>query len=220
MPGINLKLADEFAPEYDNTILKNNWNGPEIIFNSIQDILKYPSTILDLGIGTGESSIRFKNEGHKITGLDGSAKMLQQCERKIAANKLVCHDLENPPFPFKNNTFDAILSNGVFHLVYPLSPVFTEVKRLLKTGGFFAFTYEDTTETTGYTNTESGVWKMETASEVITFKYSDEYISGLLIKNNFELLTRTRFLAFTNRGLHKDFYFTLIVAQLNSFREL
>lgn len=220
MPGINLKLADEFAPEYDNSVLKNNWNGPEILYKSIKERLKPKSKILDLGIGTGESSIRFKNSGNQITGLDGSAKMLQQCKRKNATNKLVCHNLENPPFPFRKNIFDTIISNGVFHLVYPLSPVFSEVNRLLKPEGFFAFTYEDASETIGYSNTESGVWQMKTASEVITFKYSDEYISDLLKKNNLSVFSSCRFLAFTNPVLQKDFYFTLVVAQLNPSRSL
>lgn len=218
MPGINLKLADEFASGYDNSVLKNNWNGPEILYNSIKERLKPNSRILDLGIGTGESSIRFKNFGHQITGLDGSAAMLQQCIRKNVAGKVVCHDLENPPFPFRKNNFDAIVSNGVFHLVYPLSPVFSEVNRLLKPEGLFAFTYEDASETNGYSNTESGVWQMKTASEVITFKYSDEYISNLLKRNNFSVFNSCRFLAFTNPALQKDFYFTLIVAQLNLSR--
>lgn len=220
MPGINLKLADEFAPDYDNLVLKNNWSGPEILFKSVKGSLKAHSKILDLGIGTGESSIRFKNAGHYITGLDGSEKMLQQCKRKNAADNLVCHDLENPLLPFQNNTFDAIISNGVFHLIYPLSLVFSEAKRLLKSEGLFVFTYEDASETSGYKNTDPGVWKMKTTSEVITFKYSNEYISGLLNKNNFNPLSGTRFLAFTNRQLQKDFYFTLVVAQQIRFQEL
>lgn len=214
MPGINLKLADEFAPDYDNSILKNNWNGPEIVFNSVNGHLQPDSKILDLGIGTGESSIRFKKSGHQITGLDGSVKMLEECEKKNIAQKLVVHDIENPPFPFKKQSFDAIISNGVFHLTYPLSPVFSEAKRLLISTGYFAFTFENTNETSNYTQNEPGIWETETDSGVFTYKYSDAYISDLLRQNNFEKLNQSLFLAFTNRQLHKDFYFTLIVAKL------
>lgn len=33
MPADNLKLADEFAEAYDENVLKNNWNGPLVLFN-------------------------------------------------------------------------------------------------------------------------------------------------------------------------------------------
>ena len=74
MPGINLQLADEFASEYDRKILKNDWNGPDLIFRLSNSLLKEKSKILDIGIGTGESSQRFQKEGHTIVGIDGSLK--------------------------------------------------------------------------------------------------------------------------------------------------
>jgi len=95
MPGINLKLADEFAVEYDNSVLRQNWRGPEILFNLVIDFIKPCSKILDLGIGTGESSVRFRNEGHKIIGVDGSVNMITECKKKEIVAELVLHDLEN-----------------------------------------------------------------------------------------------------------------------------
>jgi predicted TPR repeat methyltransferase len=127
MPGDNLKLADEFAPSYDHSVLKNNWNGPEILFNAVHHFLPIQSKILDLGIGTGESAVRFSSAGHLITGIDGSVKMLAECKKKNIAQKLIHHDLENPPFPCKKGTFNAVISNGVFHLIYPLHLLFSDV---------------------------------------------------------------------------------------------
>jgi SAM-dependent methyltransferase len=54
------------------------------------------------------------------------------------------HNIEELPFPLKKSQFDAVISNGVFHLVYPLKAVFAEVQRILKAGGLFVFTYENT----------------------------------------------------------------------------
>lgn len=209
----NLKLADEFAEFYDDAVSLNNWQGPELIFNLLKDQLKNNSEILDLGIGTGESSIRFQRAGHKIIGLDGSEKMLDQCRKKKVGSELIVHNIEVFPFPLKNHRFDAVISNGVFHLIYPLKDVFTEVKRILKQGGIFAFTFENTDDISGYTKIESGCWEMKTKTGVLTYKYSTKYISELLKQHSFVIEKHKHFLAFTNFEFQKKYYFLAIVAR-------
>ena len=213
MPGNNLKYADDFAPDYDNTILNNNWNGPELLFNTTKDLLKPKSEILDIGIGTGESSKRFQQAGHIITGLDGSSNMLEQCQQKKIGLAYILHDIEKFPFPIKNENFDVVISNGVFHLIFPLLPVISELKRILKPTGIFAFTYENTHEQSESIEIQPGIWERKTESGVLTYKYSEELISEYLHINNFKMLGHTRFLAFTNRQIQKDMYFNVIVAQ-------
>lgn len=215
MPGKNLILADEFASEYDESVLKNNWNGPETLYNSVKGLLKPSSSILDLGIGTGESSKRFQEAGHSITGLDGSKNMLLECKKKNVGEKLIHHDLEKFPYPLQDKNFDAIISNGVFHLVYPLREVFSEAKRLLKPSNIFVFTYENSDDRSDSIEIQPGIWKRETESGVQTYKYSDNLIQMYLAENDFELVKRTRFLAFTNPQIQKNIYFIAIVAQLN-----
>ncbi|MDB4584398.1 class I SAM-dependent methyltransferase [Draconibacterium sp.] len=213
MPGNNLKYADDFAPDYDNTVLNNNWNGPELLFNTTKDLLKPKSEILDIGIGTGESSKRFQQAGHIITGLDGSNNMLEQCQQKKIGSAYILHDIEKFPFPIKNKNFDAVISNGVFHLIFPLLPVISELKRILKPTGIFAFTYENTEEQSESSEIQPGIWERKTESGVLTYKYSEELISEYLHINNLKILGQTRFLAFTNRQVQKDIYFNAIVAQ-------
>ena len=214
MPGNNLKLADDFAAEYDSSVLHNNWNGPEILFEATKDLLQSKSEILDLGIGTGESSKLSELEGHRITGLDGSEKMLEQCKNKHIGSEYINHDLEKFPYPIEDQQFNAIISNGVFHLVYPFLPIIEEVKRMLRPNGIFAFTYENTNDRVESREIKSGIWERETKSGVLTYKYSDEIIDEYLNSNSFKLVVRKEFLAFTNQKVPKDIYFTAIVAQL------
>lgn len=214
MPDNNLKLADAFAKDYDQSVVQNNWNGPQILFNEINDLIQPNSHILDLGIGTGASSILFKKSGHLITGLDGSAKMLEQCKKKNIADKLIKHNLKNTPFPFNNESFNAIISTGVFHLVHPLNPIIIEIKRLLSPKGFFSFTFQNTNEINEYKEIEPGIWENQTQSGVLNYKYSKSYISEILNQNGFEILKQKEFLAYKNQELQKDFYFNLIVAKL------
>lgn len=218
MPGKNLQLADDFAADYDASVLENNWIGPKVLFDLVQSHLNKSSHILDLGIGTGESARAFADSGHKITGIDGSDKMLEQCRRKNIGDDLVLHDLEVVPFPLSSYNFDAVISNGVFHLIHPLAPLFKEVQRILEPGGIFAFSYEAFDQTTGSTQIEPGVWKKETETGVLTYKHEKTYIGNLLNENQFEVIDQSQFLAFVNKKSNSKFYFEAVMARLKQNR--
>lgn len=219
MPGDNLKFANKFAGDYDKSILKNNWNGPELIFDEVNTYLLPGSKILDLGIGTGESSRRFQDTGHIVTGIDGSSEMIKQCETKQIGSHLILHNLERTPFPIENKIFDAVISNGVFHLTNPIISIFSEVSRIVKPNGIFAFTFENSNNTSGFRELENGIWENKTQSGVLTYQHSEQYISRLLHQNNFEIINQKQFLAFTNPELQKEFYFSVVVAKLKQNRE-
>lgn len=214
MPGNNLNYADDFAEDYDNSIINNNWNGPVVIFDLTEGLLNPASKILDLGIGTGESSKRFQQAKHLITGLDGSANMLKQCQKKNIGSTFIFQNMEEFPYKIENNSFEAIISNGVFHLIYDLRPVISEIKRILIPGGLFTFTFESADDKSEATKIRPGVWERETESGVLTYKYSEEIIFEYLLLNGFEILKKTRFLAYTNPHNQENVYFIAIVAQL------
>jgi predicted TPR repeat methyltransferase len=219
MPGINLKLADDFAAFYDESVLKNDWNSPQILYHEVFELLEQNSSILDLGIGTGASSVLFQKAGHRITGLDGSAQMLEQCKKKQIAETLVLHDLEKTPFPFKNSSFDAVISCGVFHLVHPISNIFAEIKRLLAPGGYFVFTFENVNDTATCSEVEPGIWETKTEYGVLCYKHAALYISNILFRHGFEIHSQKRFMAFRSKELDKEFYFTAILAKLKQNRQ-
>ena len=188
MPVENLKLADDFALNYDKSITEDKWNGPRVIFSEINEFIKPQSSVLDLGIGTGESSKKFQNVGCEITGIDGSAKILEVCKKKKIGEKHILHNLENTPYPIENNSFDFVISNGVFHLIHPVKQVFSEIERIMKPNGIFAFTFENTDSIFDYFEIEPGVWEMKTKLGVLAYKHSNEYIFELLFQNNFEII--------------------------------
>ncbi len=216
MPGNNLKLANEFAPDYDKSVLSNNWNGPKLIFEATKDLLHSHSAILDLGIGTGESSRYFQQAGHRITGMDGSEKMLEECMKKEIGFNFILQDLEKTPYPIKDTQFDAVISSGVFHLIYPIKPLFAEVKRILKPEGIFAFTYENTDDTSEYREIQKEIWERKTPTGVLTYKYSNKIIDEYLIENGFSKIAYSQFIAFTNKETQQDILFTAVVARLQN----
>jgi len=215
MPGDNLKLANQFAAEYDSTINDENWIGPQILFLELNPFLQPKSNILDLGIGTGASSVPFKKENHQITGVDDSVEMLKICKAKNIAEKLILHDLEKMPLPLTDQSFHAVISNGVFHLIHPILPVIEEIKRLLIPNGYFVFTFEKSADLENSTEIKPGIWEKRTNTGVLTYKHSTDYIFEILRRNNFKIIFQTEFLAFVNQQPEKEYYFTVLVARLN-----
>ncbi len=111
------------------------------------DLLKTPpSTILDVGAGTGYITrlLQQKFIKSKIIGLD-----LAQGMTTFAKSKQPWHLWKNKPFyvcgdtetlPFANNSFDLIYSNFTLQWCFNLQQVFSEFKRVLKPNGMIFFT--------------------------------------------------------------------------------
>jgi len=213
MPGKNIQLADTFADDYDEQVAKNKWTGPGVLFNLTKEFIQEGQELLDLGIGTGASALPFFNAGLKITGVDASREMLRVCRSKNITESMFQVNLETTKLPFENQRFDVVISNALFHLIYPLEPLFSEVKRVLNPGGIFAFTFEDADDVMDYSLKESGVWETITETNVFTYKHELKYIKGLLKKNGFSLTKKQRFLAFVSKETEKEYYFTGIVSR-------
>lgn len=82
--------------------------------------------ILDAGCGTGIITSKLKN----AVGVDSSIGQLLQCEKSL---KLVCADIEE--LPFKNGSFDTVVSFSVLQDVNNIPKAVKEFKRVLKKDG-------------------------------------------------------------------------------------
>ena len=93
------------------------------------------ATLLDLGCDTGEWTIKVAHQvGTKnIIGVDIVKDRLKCAFQKGV--KIVEADL-NKALPFKNNSFDCIISNQVIEHLYKLDNFVSEIYRILKVGGF------------------------------------------------------------------------------------
>lgn len=140
--------------------------------------------MLDIGIGTGLASIHFAETGLTIYGLDTSAEMLAACREKSFTKELKQCDLSRDPIPYPDRNFDHAICCGVFHFLGDLSSVFSEIKRVIRPGGIFAFTIAPQ-------DTNADYAKEPTAWGVPIFKHSLRYILALLEKNGIEVVERT-----------------------------
>lgn len=105
------------------------------IVNKFLDILPENKRLLDVGCGPGHYSKIFSEKGHLVTGLDLSAKMLEQAKLIWHKGKFVQMDMQY--MGFQNNAFDAIWVCASFSHIPEIVvlPTLLEFRRLLRKGG-------------------------------------------------------------------------------------
>jgi SAM-dependent methyltransferase len=98
-------------------------------------------TVLDIGCGGGVdvifAAIMVGSEG-KVTGIDVTPAMLERSKknlRETSIENVTLRQTNAIELPFPDNSFDVIISNGVFNLIPEKAKAFSEVFRALKPGG-------------------------------------------------------------------------------------
>lgn len=94
--------------------------------------------ILDVGCGTGLSSILFFKNGFQVTGIDGSREMIERA-RKLPYRKLVRQNLEKS-LRVRDRSFDAAVMVGVMEYLDHPAGILAEVKKKLVDDGVFGLT--------------------------------------------------------------------------------
>jgi predicted TPR repeat methyltransferase len=204
------------ANEYDNQARATNWFGPEVVFGLTYEFVQPGDCLLDLGIGSGLSSILFYKAGLRVFGLDGSGEVLKVCKSKNFAETLKQHDLRDLPLPYPSQFCNHIVSIAVLTSFEDLAPLFDEVARIMKASGIFAFTVEEQKpgQQGSYAiNRVEVSEKPRDETAVKLYRHSEDYITRLLDQNSFALLKTLEFVAFKYPAENKDVFFKVYVAR-------
>lgn len=122
---------------------KGLWKSEEIL---IKKYFRPNSSILDIGCGTGRTTIPLFRMGYEITGIDFSQKMIENAiiiagNSELKINYKICNatDLNFPSGSFDNALFS---NNGWTQIPFRKKRIeaLTETYRILKRGGYFIFT--------------------------------------------------------------------------------
>ena len=90
--------------------------------------------VLDLGCRSGALTRHFL-DGNEVVGVDVDQAALAKAEER--GIKPVVADVEEPPLPFADETFDAVVAGELLeHLGFP-ETLIAEVQRVLEPGGVF-----------------------------------------------------------------------------------
>jgi ubiquinone/menaquinone biosynthesis C-methylase UbiE len=88
--------------------------------------------VLDIGCGTGLSSALLIANGHDVTGVDPSERMLAHARRNFPAADWVTGKAE--ALPFESGSFDAVISGQALHHTDRVAAL-NEISRVLKPRG-------------------------------------------------------------------------------------
>ncbi len=101
--------------------------------------------VLDIGCGRGRVASHMASmTGAQVTGINIDPDQIACAKRYVQGKRLSdrCHfqirDLNDVPFPFPNDSFDAVYQIQAFSLCKDLGKVFEDIYRMLKPGAKFA----------------------------------------------------------------------------------
>ena len=134
------KFHNERAEIYNSQMNLPFWKAYEkLTIDKWVLALKKGITVLDLRCGTGRCTLKCVEKGIHVVGLDISRRMLNVAGHNTVKHKelitFLLGDAEN--LPFKEGSFDAIISFGTLHHLPNPKRAIEEIGRVLKVGRFF-----------------------------------------------------------------------------------
>jgi SAM-dependent methyltransferase len=96
------------------------------------------SRVLDVGTGPGLVAAAVAERGGAVIGIDFSAAMLAEAQRRYA--EIAFRQASADDLPFADGTFNAVVSNLVWHHLGRPEQALQEVYRVLEPGGRIGFT--------------------------------------------------------------------------------
>ena len=134
----NVERFSGFANDYD----RFRPHTPQIVIEILTKYLgRKPSTVVDLGCGTGLSSFVWKNHADRVIGVEPNGDMRKKAQDKLAT----MNDTNHISFVYgysneldiRSETVDVVTCSQSFHWMEPVSTL-KEVSRVLKQDGIFA----------------------------------------------------------------------------------
>ncbi|KPU44010.1 putative methyltransferase YcgJ [Oxobacter pfennigii] len=130
---INADRFNGFAETYKSA-------RPAMPFYPVKTIIRYlgntPDRIVDLGCGTGLSTVVWSDYCSQIIGVEPSTDMITVAKRK-ANNKISFINAFSHDTGIESDSSDVVICSQSFHWMEPIATL-TEVNRILKAGGVFA----------------------------------------------------------------------------------
>jgi SAM-dependent methyltransferase len=105
--------------------------------------IREDEAVLDIGCGAGVDAIiaaKLTGPSGTVTGIDLVPEMLARASenaRLAGVDNVTFRESSAEQLPFPDNSFDVVISNGVFNLVVDKVKALGEVLRVLKPGGRF-----------------------------------------------------------------------------------
>jgi len=215
------KYNDLLSAKYDEaTRGEFKWLAPYITEKHIKPYVKAGIDVLDIGVGTGQTSKIFIDQKINVTGIDISEKMLAIAKSKFKFKKLVKYDIEQGLLNlFSQEKFDIIVAVGIFEFIDNIKNALNEMKQLLKEDVVLAFSYE-----VYEPNNKYGIKKVaplgagsENVLKLLNFKVYRRLpnkINNILKNLSLKMVSREKFTGYLRTQLKIPVPYELLVVKL------
>jgi predicted TPR repeat methyltransferase len=147
-PAYVRALFDHYASDFDRALLQGlNYRAPALLRAAVERVSRAaPSfaSMLDLGCGTGLAGAEFRPIVKNLVGVDLSAGMAAQAERRGVYDRLEVNDIAQflKSEVAAGRTYALIVAADVFAYLADLRPVIEASAAVLAPAGLLAFTAE------------------------------------------------------------------------------
>jgi predicted TPR repeat methyltransferase len=135
---------DSFAAQFDRHLVDTlDYHIPEMLSSAVR-LLSPPAQmdILDLGCGTGLCGERLRDLARRLVGVDLAPKMLEVARNRGCYQELVEAEIGQYLPAQAPASFDLVLAADVLIYIGDIGELMREVARVLRPGGWFAFSIE------------------------------------------------------------------------------
>lgn len=141
---LTIQTYDQIAKKYQKL---HSVFTAQIELDNFITYLKPGSLLLDAGCGFGRELKYLLDKGFEVYGFDPSSQLLKLAKENTPEAKLQIADLRKK-LSYPDNFFDGIISKAVLHHLEEKDLIFalTEIKRILKPGGIFFFSWKEGNE--------------------------------------------------------------------------
>ncbi|MCK5848284.1 MAG: class I SAM-dependent methyltransferase [Caldisericia bacterium] len=183
------KIWDSLAGKYDEQVIESCLETYENIIEKSHSYLKSSNKLLDIGCGTGITTMSLSKDVKKTTAVDYSQNMIS-----IAKNKAKEKNIDNIYFsktPFLDNrffpaSFDTIMAINYLPFEKNIDETLVRIKSLLKNNGTFILTIHQSKTSPLSSITSSLLSKLSVAPYQRTMSI-EKWIQKLE-KHSFELI--------------------------------
>ncbi len=163
---------DKWASEYDKDLAEQfQWNSPRTAVDLLAKHVPTEAKILDAGAGTGLVGECLAQLGYRdLYAMDLSLGMLEEARRKDLYKDFYQMTL-GEELGFETNSFDSVISVGVFTTGHAPANAFDELARVTKPDGIIVFSLRvDLYEEGGFKEYQAGLeeagrWKLAELSD-------------------------------------------------------
>jgi predicted TPR repeat methyltransferase len=142
-------LFDQYAPKFESALVDDlGYRGPALLFKAVlatRAAVRKPAFFkraIDLGCGTGLAAAPFARNVDRFIGIDLSPRMIEMARLTGFYAELEVDDMLQGLRSKPETSAELILAADAMVYVADLMPVLAQARRVLVSGGVFAFTTE------------------------------------------------------------------------------